>query len=226
MLRELVLLLAAVPVHGSSKDYSEAVLSRNLLGKGTESTRLKSLRHLRELYGLCPDVRIFRALRRLHSKDSTAIAQLALLCAWTRDPLLRATTPAVLNTQQGQDVSVLAVADAVAEAFPNQYSPLNEQKIARNARATWTSSGHLAGRTRKLRRKIVARPASVAYAFLLADVSGVAGEAMLSSAWCELLDLNREEARTSAAAAHRHGFLNFRSAGSVIEVSFPSNILD
>src|SRR5437868_2938390 len=82
MLRELVLLLAAVPVHGSSKDYSEAVLSRNLLGKGTESTRLKSLRHLRELYGLCPDVRIFRALRRLHSKDSTAIAQLALLCAW------------------------------------------------------------------------------------------------------------------------------------------------
>lgn len=226
MLRELVVLFMVLPISASSEDYTEAILSKNLLSKGTESTRLKTLRHLRELYGLSPDLPIFRALRRLHASDSSALGQLALLCAWTRDPLLRATTPAVIGAQLGHDVSVAALADAVSEAFPNQYSALNQQKIARNARATWTSSGHLTGRTHKFRRDVVAQPASVAYAFLLGDVSGLAGEATLSSPWCRLLDLNAEGARSGAAAAHRHGLLNFRAAGSVIEVTFPANLLN
>src|SRR5947207_1590364 len=132
MLRELAVLLTVLPISASSEDYAEAILSNNLLSKGTETTRLKTLRHLRELYGLSSDLPIFRTLRRLHASDSSALAQLAFLCAWTRDPLLRATTPGVIGVEVGNDVSVSALVDAVSEAFPNQYSALNEQKIARN----------------------------------------------------------------------------------------------
>ena len=225
MLHELTVLLATVPGDAVSADYADAIVGRNVLNKGTESTRVKSLRHLRELYGLSPEIPIFYALRQLQARDSTATPQLALLCAWTRDPLLRATTSVIFNTPEGMSVPASAFADAIAEAFPDQYSDLNRQKIARNARATWTYSGHLEGRVNKIRRRVVARPAAVAYALLLASVSGLAGEALFTSTWCRLMDLTAEQARAGAANAHRYGLLNFKAAGSVVEISFPPSLL-
>jgi hypothetical protein len=221
MLAELELLLAAIPIDAPAGGYSDAIVSRNVLGKDTESTRLKTLRHLRELYGLSPSLPIFYSLRQFSAASTAAIPQLAFLCAWTRDPLLRATTTPVLSATEGEAVSASALAEAVAETFPSQYSALNESKIARNARATWTSSGHLQGRTTKIRRRIAAKPAAVAYALLLGVAAGLAGEALLSSVWCSLLDLSSEQARISAAQAHRYGFITFRAAGSVIDITFP-----
>ena len=175
MLHELVLVLRAVPVDSPSTEYVDAILSRNVLNKNTDSTRAKSLRHLRELYGLSPELPIFRALRHFHRSDETAGAQLALLCSWTRDPLLRATTAPVISAPTGTTVSTSALAEAVDEIFPSQYSVLNQAKIARNTRATWTSSGHLHGRTKKIRSFVSAKPAAVAYALLLGSISGLGG---------------------------------------------------
>jgi hypothetical protein len=50
MLAELGAVLANVPRGAGAAYYGEAILRRNILGKTTESTRQKSLRHLRELY--------------------------------------------------------------------------------------------------------------------------------------------------------------------------------
>ena len=52
MLAELETLLACVPEGAPAEAYFEAVISRNVLSKTTDSTRQKTLRHLRELYGL------------------------------------------------------------------------------------------------------------------------------------------------------------------------------
>ena len=49
MLAELDATLAAVP---GAADYRDAILQRNVLGKTTDGTRQKSLRHLRERYAL------------------------------------------------------------------------------------------------------------------------------------------------------------------------------
>lgn len=224
MLHELVLVMRAVPVDAPSTAYVDAILSRNILNKNTDSTRGKSLRHLRELYGLSPDLPIFRALRHFHHLDETAAPQLALLCSWTRDPLLRATTPPVISAPIGTTVSASALAEAVGEFFPSQYSALNQAKIARNARATWTSSGHLRGRTTKIRSLVSAKPAAVAYALLLGSVSGLGGDALFSSSWCRLLDVTADQAKTCASQAHRYGLLTMRAAGSVIEISFPADL--
>jgi hypothetical protein len=224
MLHELVLVLRAVASSAPASAYVDAILSRNVLNKNTESTRAKSLRHLRELYGLSPELPIFQALRHFHQSDETAGAQLALLCSWTRDPLLRATTAPVMSAPIGTIVSASALAEAVAEIFPSQYSELNQAKIARNARATWTSSGHLRGRTRKIRSFVSARPAAVAYALLLGSVSELGGDALFSSSWCRLLDLTADQAKTCASQAHRHGLLTMRAAGSVVEITFPADL--
>ncbi len=52
MLAELGAVLASVPQGSGAADYREAILQRNILGKTTDSTRQKSLRHMRELYAL------------------------------------------------------------------------------------------------------------------------------------------------------------------------------
>ena len=60
MLAELGALMAVVPQGSRAADYRDAILQQNVLGKTTDSTRQKSLRHLRELYALdegYPDLR-------------------------------------------------------------------------------------------------------------------------------------------------------------------------
>ena len=52
MLQELGAVLSYVPQGSGAAEYREAILQQNVLGKTTDSTRRKSLRHLRELYAL------------------------------------------------------------------------------------------------------------------------------------------------------------------------------
>jgi hypothetical protein len=92
MLAELGTVLASVAQGSDAIVYREAILQRNVLGKTTDSTRQKSLRHLRELYALDETTPIFGALRRLYATDPAGLPLLAVLVAWARDPLLRATT--------------------------------------------------------------------------------------------------------------------------------------
>lgn len=81
MLAELEAMLAAVPVGSDAAAYRDAILQRNVLGKNTDSTRQKSLRHLRELYAIDEATPIFGLLRKLHCMDVTSLPLLALQVA-------------------------------------------------------------------------------------------------------------------------------------------------
>lgn len=222
MLAELEAVLAAVPADAKATDYRDAVLQHNALGKTTASTRDKSLRHLRELYALDPAVPLFAALRRLESHDPASLPLIALLVAWSRDPLLRATWPPVGSAHEGQRVESSALAAALQHAFGDQYSELNCNKIGRNAASSWTQAGHLAGRTKKVRHRIKPTPVAVTLALFLGQVAGFHGASVFQNPWCLLLDLDSDRARSLAQTAHRAGFLNLRAVGDVIELAFPS----
>ena len=150
MLQELGAVLANVPQRSGAADYHEAILQHNILGKATDTTRQKSLRHLRELYALDEAIPIFGLLRSLHAMDAASLPLLAVQVAWARDPLLRATTPPVIDALEGERVETASLAHGLEAVFPHQYSELNQNKIARNAASSWTQSGHLAGRAKKL----------------------------------------------------------------------------
>ena len=221
MLAELDAALATVPLASGNNDYRTAIIDRNVLGKTTVSTRQKSLRHLRELYALDECTPIFGLLRKLHALDPASLPQLAVQVAWSRDPLLRATTPAVLDAAEGDLVVPVSLADEVEEAFPNQYSEHSRGAISRNAASSWTQSGHLAGRTKKTRRRLLPSVVAVTMALFLGDVAGYHGAAVFSNPWCRLLDLNPERARALGFEAHRAGLVNLRAIGEVVEISFP-----
>ncbi len=221
MLAELAAVLAAVPVGAGAADYREAILQRNVLGKDTDSTRQKSLRHLRELYALSEDTPIFGLLRKLYSIDAASLPLLAVQVAWARDPLFRATTPTVMDATKGQRVETASLAHALATAFPNQYSDPSRNRVARNAASSWTQSGHLAGRANKTRQRIEPTAAAVTMAFFLGSIAGYHGVAVFSNPWCALLDLTADRARIMGQEAHRAGLLNLRAVGEVVELSFP-----
>lgn len=221
MLEELESVLSAVPAGSAPGDYRDAILLRNALGKTTDSTRQKSLRHLRELYGLDEATPIFGLLRKLHDVDPEGLPQLAMLVAWSRDPLLRATTPPIMAACEDDRVDAVSLAEAIHDAFGDQYSELNRNKIARNAASSWTQSGHLVGRVKKHRHKI--RPTIVAAtaALFIGHVAGARGAEIFSNPWCHLLDLDSDRARSLGFEAHRAGFLNLRALAEVIDLTFP-----
>ena len=221
MTAELASTLRMVPQGSSADTYRSSVIDRNILGKTTVSTRQKSFRHLRELYALDESVPIFSLLRTLNAVDPNSQQLLALQVAWSRDPLLRATSQSVLAAGIGDLVGASDLANAIHSTFPGQYSELNCAKIARNAASSWTQSGHLSGRTGKQRRKVIASHSAVTMALFLGSVAGFNGMHAFSNPWIRLLDLSEDAARTAAQLAHRAGLLNLRAVGEVVEISFP-----
>jgi hypothetical protein len=222
MLAELEAVLAAVPIGSTAADYRDAILRRNVLGKVTDSTRQKSLRHLRELYALDEATLIFGLLRKLHAMDAASLPLMAVLVAWARDPLFRATTQPIMDASEGERVEADALAQALEAEFPNQYSAVSQSTTARNAASSWTQSGHLAGKTKKTRQRI--KPTAVAgtLALFLGDIAGYHGAAVFSNPWCRLLDLDPDRAKAVGFEAHRAGLLDLRAVGEVVELSFPS----
>ena len=221
MLAELDLVLTAVPAGAKAAEYRDAILCRNALGKTTDSTREKSLRHLRELYSLDDATAIWGLLRFLHARDHASLPILALQVAWARDPLLRATTEPVMDAAEGERVETASLAGALEDGFPGQYSELNRDKIARNAASSWTQSGHLAGRAKKVRQRIKPSLTAVTMALFIGDISDYHGAEVFANPWCRLLDLSSDRARSMGAEAHRAGLLNLRAIGEIVELSFP-----
>jgi hypothetical protein len=221
MLAELSAVLSVVPKGSGTADYRDAILQRNVLGKTTDSTRKESLRRLRELFALDEATPIFGLLRTLQTSDAASLPLLAVQVAWARDPLLRATTPPILGASEGDVVETASLAVAFEALFPNQYSELSRNQTARHAASTWTQSGHLAGRTKKIRKMIKPTAVAVTMALFLGDVAGFHGAAVFANPWCRLLDLNPGRAKAMGMEAHRAGLLNLRALGEVIELSFP-----
>ena len=219
MLSELRLLLAACPAQAGYADYQRAALDENVLLKQTVVTRQKSFRYLRELYGLAPSLLLFRALRELWDAEAGERPLLALLCAVGRDPSLRATCGVILNSRPGEAITSDQLARAAGEFYPGlQVSTL--AKIGRNTASSWAQSGHLAGRTDKQRTAVQAGPISTTYALLLGYLCGGRGAALFETLWARLLDAPRHALHEYAQQAAQQGWLEYRHAGEVTEITF------
>lgn len=221
MLKEITKLLKALPASATIEEYRKATIEENLLGKATQSNRKETFRRLRELYSLSDKVPILGIFRQLFSFDPQSIPLLSLLVAWARDPILRATTPAVFAAAIETRVNSEILQQALTDTYPNTFSLSNNAKIARNAASTWTQSGHLRGHSKKIRCRVQPGPAALTLALIMAYVCDFRGEMAFSSPFCQLLDLNTNEARLLAAQAHREELITLKAVGSIVDISFP-----
>ncbi|MEO8418743.1 MAG: hypothetical protein ABI475_08475 [Methylophilaceae bacterium] len=102
MLLELRALLSYVDKADAPKtEYLEAIQTVNCLAKRSGKTRSLTYRHLADLYALDPSLMLLRTLRFFWQLDIDGQPLLAALCAYSRDPIFRATAPFVLEFQEG-----------------------------------------------------------------------------------------------------------------------------
>ena len=226
MLDELAELLAAVPSDACRREYADAIVAGNCLGKRTTATRKASFQRLAELYGLDPHLILFRALRHLWDNDEAAQPMLALLLALARDPLLRASARAVLATPVGHEFARQAMKDDLAATVEGRLSPTTLDTAVRNASSSWTQSGHLQGRSRKTRQRPRATPAATAYALLIGSAVGYGGRPLFDSPWAVVLDADVNQFLERVLNAKMFGFLEFKYVGEIMDVSFPALVTD
>lgn len=219
-LEELRALLAQRPGPVTLGNYRTAVVEQNVLGKPTATTRRITFERLRELYGLEPDLLVFRALTDLWDADVSAQPTIALLCSTARDPILRAVTPFVLQLSIGETITTQGLAEEAERQFPEKFVPSSRNRLGRNVLSSWGKAGLLSGRQQKVRTKPYASPTALAYALLLGDLCGERGQALFTTLWADILGAPPHELKELASAASRQGWIEYRSAGDVVEVSF------
>ncbi len=220
MLDELRAVLVHCRPDATRGEYLAAIHDDNCLGKRTAATRKLSSQRLTELYALDPEVLLFRVMRRCWHADRDGDAVLALLLALARDPLLRASAPPVLRMRPGEELARQQMTDALERAVGSRLSESTLDKVVRNAASSWTQSGHLRGRGRKVRQTVTPTAATTAFALLLGYVAGKRGTALFESLWAQVLDAQVVELVHLAMDARRLGFLDMSQSGGVIDVAF------
>lgn len=221
MLAELSLLLECVQGEAVPAAYRDAVLNENCLGKPTVATRAISFQRLKELYSLDGRVPLFRFMRRLWGENHPSRRLLALLMGLARDPLLRATAAPIIQVPPGNEVMRRSVHEALGSSAGTRFNEATLDTIMRNTLSSWTQSGHLRGRSRKVRQRVEPTPAAAAFALLLGYLLGRRGHRLFETPWTGVLDSDLGKMLDLAEDAKRLGFLDLKQSGSMLEVSFP-----
>lgn len=222
MLSELATLLEAESDDlADYETYQSCVEQDNCLAKRTRSTRKITFVHLTRLYGLNPDIPVFRALRYLWRKDPVSLPLLAILCAYSRDPLLYYAAPFILSHKPADEITNQAVSGFLKKKYGVRFSQTTINSASRNIRSTFTQSGHLEGHSQKIRTLVKATPASVAYALYLGHLEGLCGKSLFQADYMAFLDCGLEKAFELAQTAAQKGWLIVRRIDDIIEISFP-----
>ncbi|KJS33041.1 MAG: hypothetical protein VR64_03770 [Desulfatitalea sp. BRH_c12] len=225
MLTELTRLIDYIGDTNAPKQrYATAIVEENCLAKRTEKNRAITKRFLLELYTLDNSKILFRGLLFFWQRDPAGRPLLALICAYARDTLLRTSASYILPLSEGAAVSRRSMEEFLDGQDPDRYSPGKLASNAKNLNSTWTQSGHLCGRSNKIRTRIIPSPGSVSYALLLGYLKGVRGSTLFNTDLMKLLDCSFDKAVELAEEASRKGWIVFKRVGDIIEVLFPNMI--
>ena len=225
MLQELITLLTCMDgtlEKLGRSDYFRAIVDKNCLGKRSAKTRQLTYNHLVSLYSLDPSNTLYRALLYFWRRDRTGLPLLALLCAYSRDTVLRMSAPYILNFSEGVLVTREALELFIDQKEPGRFSKARLKSTAQNLNSSWTSSGHLVGRSRKIRSRALPTVGSVAYALFLGYLNGARGEGLFTTEYVKVLDCSRDRLIELATEASLKGWIVFKRVGNIMEVLFPN----
>jgi len=220
MFLEMQTLVRSMPLSTQQTDFTRVIVEENILEKPTHGSRVKSLRHLSELYGLDPSRALFRTLWNFGHSDLEALSQLCLVCTYARDPQLRQSFDLVRMLRIGDVLERVSMEQHLEIGFPGRFSSAMKKSMAQNVNTTWTFGGLLVGKARKTRKAPQPRPISAAYAMFVGYLTGLRGEQLLDSAFASLVASNRLELLAALRLASAKGILSLKGAAGIVEFDF------
>ena len=225
MLDELTSLLECVNrVDAPKSEYLKVIVEDNALAKRSGKTRALTFKHLVDLYALDSRVVLFRAMRYFWQRDVDARALLALLSAYARDPVLRSATGFIVDTPPGSTISREALEKFIDDKESGRFSAATLKSTAQNIGSSFTKSGHLIGKAKKVRSRARATAGSVAYALFLGYLCGSRGRELFETEFAKILDCPFDRMLEMTEEASVKGWVVCKRIGTVIEVSFPNLI--
>jgi hypothetical protein len=174
-----------------------------------------------ELYSLDPTHAVFRLLRHFWTADASARPLLAYMAAAARDPLLRESTPFVVAIPVGVPVTPAQISHQLSEKYPKRFQASTALATAQRLASSWTQAGYLTGKVKKKRTRPVVTPVAVTFALLLGYLCGTRGKILLDTIWTRMLERSPAEIADLATDASKYGWMHFKAAGSVVEITFP-----
>ncbi|MEL4381907.1 hypothetical protein [Shewanella algae] len=220
MSQELSQLLMSLPEQASLSEYRATIIDANLLHKSSENARKLTFKHLVDLYGLSPEVALFKIFRQLWDLSEDAQPLLALQLAVARDPLLRGSAEVILALEPGELLSRETMEAHLAKDDPDRFSPASLKSFSQNLNGTWTQAGYLSGKAKKYRCDPKVTYVNLVFALVLAHYHGLSGTRLFNSFWCKLLAKSHADLYELAHRATLRGLIQFKQASEVIEVSF------
>lgn len=220
MLADLFTLLGAAPKDTKREDFNRLIVEENVLGKRTASNRLLTAKHMADLYSFDCSLPVFRLLRLLWD-DGQSRPMLALLCALGRDSLLRLSAGKVLETRVGECLTSQDFVAFFHHELPDRFSEAMTLSLAQNVASSWAQAGFFKGRIKKVRSRPVSTPAVAVYALALGYLCGLRGQLLIESTWARFLDVPRDHVIRLAQEAAQRGWMDFKRAGNVFDISFP-----
>ncbi|MCC6484058.1 MAG: hypothetical protein IT209_04350 [Armatimonadetes bacterium] len=225
MLCDAERLFSSTQTESAYKQLAAAIVEDNVLQRASLEGRQRALRMLRELYGLNTRLPVYRGLRWLWDvSDSGEHGLLAIMSAAARDQVLRVSAETILSVPIGQKVEKASMERHLRLALPGRYSDDVVARTTRNLLSSWTQSGHLSGRSYKVRVRASCGSASACYAVLLGYLQGVRGQGLLHSQWTGFLDANIPQVESLVKEAWHRGFLSYNRSGDVTEIVFADSV--
>jgi hypothetical protein len=218
MQTEVFEVIEAVPDGSSIDAYQKAIEVENVLGKRSMANRLITSQRLRELYALDHSVMIFRTMRYLWDFDLESRPMLAHLCALARDTLLRVTAEYVIPLSLGTECIRTEMLKCLSLHLESRLNDSILNKVAANAGSSWTRSGHLIGRNRKIRSSVKPRPASVAFALWLGHLEGRVADELLDSFWMKMFDASKTEILDEVIRAKQLNLVRATIGAGIVEI--------
>jgi hypothetical protein len=97
-------------------------------------------------------------------------------------------------------------------------------KVARNSGSSWSVSGHLKGRVRKIRQAVKPTAGGVAYALWLGSLEGRVAEELYTSFWMSMFDAPVSELHALTLRAKQMNLIRAAIGGGIVQVD-PSQLL-
>ncbi|UUX92484.1 hypothetical protein [Methanoplanus endosymbiosus] len=225
MLSEFMTVMDNAPGFNDKEILKKIFVEDNLLKKESNSGRKISFYYLKHLYGLDSENKNFQGLLKYWKEKSPDNKIMALLCALSRDEVLRLSSGYILSVKTGDFAEKSGLKEIIDNYYQNIYSEKVRESMVRNLMSSWTQSGYLEGRSNKIRIKPEVSVHSFAYACYLAYLSGFRGKRIFHSPWVLVLCLNDSEAEELTKESNRKGLMSVKKAGSVVEVTFPEDLI-
>ncbi|MCB1192725.1 MAG: hypothetical protein H7A23_06760 [Leptospiraceae bacterium] len=152
--------------------------------------------------------------------DTDGRRLLAFLLAYFRDFYVRISIPFILDIPYGEILSVEYLIEKLRYKTYENITEKTLQSLVRNLRSTFSQSGHLTGKVKKTRINPSLSSGAISFALLLGYLEGMRGELLFQSEYMKSIECSPERGYNFAYDASSRGWLDFKKAGNIVEVSF------